>query len=108
MIVINNKNYSGKNINICNGKIIIDGIEINSADEKIINIIIEKDFEGNLDIKECNSIEIKGDIHGNVKTVNGDIRCNDVKGSINTVNGDINAHKILGDVESVNGNITSK
>lgn len=82
MININGKTYVGNNIQITNGKVVIDGKVMNddlSQDKKIeINVVGE--FKGNLIVTEGN-VNVKGDIGGNVNAV-GSVTCDDVGGNV--------------------------
>jgi hypothetical protein len=71
-IIINRNNYSGNNISINNGVIMIDGKKVTPKDEKIITISVEGNVE-ELTVDNCKSCVIKGDA-GNVKTMSGNIK----------------------------------
>lgn len=104
MIEINGRSFSGSNISIIGGKVIVDGKEVDGLqDEKEINIVVNGDIEtlqsGNGNVSVTGSagsvqtvnggVEITGNVTGSIKTVNGDIRCGEVHGSVNSVNGNI-------------------
>jgi len=122
---INGKSYSGNNINVVNGKIIIDG-KIQEIDKNLpeINIIVHGDIQI-MDIDSCNTIEV----HGNVKelqTTSGDINVTGnvegnssstsgnieiegyVSGHAKTVSGDIKCNELKGNASSVSGKIHVK
>lgn len=105
MFKINLGNNRGQNVVIGNGNIIINGVKQDTGDEKIINVFIDKDFEGDLKIESCNNITIKGNINGSLKLTNGDVECNDIFGDVDIVNGDVDAEEIKGNVKTVNGDI---
>ena len=100
---INGTTYSGNNIVVTNGKVIINGKDV-TPDSKEINISIQGDINeltvdtctqltitGN--VKELSTksgdININGDVHGSVQTMSGDVDCGNVAGSISTMSGDI-------------------
>jgi DUF4097 and DUF4098 domain-containing protein YvlB len=100
--------FSGQNITITNGKVIIDGKEANVdefATDKVFNIVVHGDVdsisgeftdvtvEGSAGTISTISgdVEVNGDVDGNIKTVSGDVDVNgDVDGNVSTVSGDIN------------------
>ena len=109
MIIINGRKFSGSNVTVAGGKIIIDGKEQNASDyeEKIINIVIDADV--NEVSSDCGNITVNGTVNKNVKTVNGSIDISgDVGGDVKTTNGDVQCLNISGDVDTVNGNIKYK
>lgn len=79
-ITINGKkidNASGSNIQIKNGKVIVDGVDINKDDDsKILNITIIGDVK-NIDIDNCNEMNIEGNVEkiktGTSCTVKGNV-----------------------------------
>ena len=122
-MIINNVNYSGKNIIATKGKIFIDGQEIDTVNQKI-DITIQGDVE-NIDIDFCTSINItgnvtslkstSGDIHvtGNimksVHSTSGNIEIEgNVDGDAQSTSGDIKCNNISGAVKTVSGNIKYK
>lgn len=109
MITINGQVYTGNNITVNNGKVTIDGNTVQGLDEKIINISVEGNLEGNLTVDNAESIEINGYVGGSVRTNNGDVICeSDIHNGASTTNGDIHASKIEGSISTVNGDICRK
>ncbi len=120
-VTINGITYSGNNVVVVNGKVIIDGRE---AKMDVIKSNITINIEGNIEKLEadyCEKIIVKGDVNtlhstsgnidiqGNVtntvNTISGDIECNDVGGNVNSTSGDINCHDIKGSVKTLSGDI---
>lgn len=108
MIEINGVSFSGSNISIVGGKVIVDGKEVDGLqDEKEINIVVNGDIKslqsGNGNVSVAGAVEsvqtvngeikISGSVAGSVKTVNGDVYCGEVHGSVNSVNGNIKTRK---------------
>lgn len=92
-IVINGTQISGGSILIRDGKVFIDGKEL---DENKVSSMIN-----NANIK----IEINGDVE-QVDTVSGDVVVNGLVGkNINTVSGDVRAGSVYGYVSTVSGSI---
>jgi hypothetical protein len=119
-IIINNTSFSGRNVTIINGKVIIDGKDV-TPDAKEINISITGDIN-NLEVDYAQKIDIKGNVNslhsgtgnvicqntGNIQTGSGDVECNDVNGNIQTGSGDVNANNIGGSVRTGSGDIKYK
>jgi cytoskeletal protein CcmA (bactofilin family) len=80
-INVNGKSYSvsGKNINVVNNKIYVDGNLVEETDEK--HVVIE--FKGDLASLVCNDAKIQGSVQGDVdanvlhcEQINGDVDAN--------------------------------
>lgn len=98
-IQINNKVYSGNNIVISNGRVIIDGKDV-TPDQKIIDIQVHGDLNS-LKVDNCQTCKVVGDVHGDVSTMSGDI---EIQGSAH------NAKSMSGDIDiggSLNGNAST-
>ncbi len=91
---------TGKNVTMVNGKVIVDGKEVETGDDK--NIVFE--ITGNverLEVDVCSTITVTGNT-GPITTHMGDIDVGgDVAGSVSTSQGDI---KVKG---AVTGNATT-
>jgi hypothetical protein len=112
MISINGKTYTGNNITIKNGNVIIDGKNVESKDNSDEKIVIQ--LEGNFNNFKCDeSIIVKGNIKADNIEVSNNIQCDDVVGDINAgknvqcddVAGDINAGNNV-TCDDVVGNVT--
>ena len=103
-IQINGETFSGGNVSIINGEIIIDGNKVNSSDSKTINIVVQGNCgdivsdNGNITIEQSaanvesknGTINIKGSVGNNVENKNGNIKIQgDVQGNCTTKNGNI-------------------
>jgi hypothetical protein len=111
--------YSGNNVTITNGKVIIDGNDV-TPQMKNISISIEGSIDM-LNVDACNYVKVSGTVNsltttsgdvtcgnvaGNVDSTSGDIECQDVGGSVQTVSGDVNANVIKGRVSTTSGDIS--
>lgn len=109
-IIVNGKRYTGKTINISNGKVIIDGNDVDDTEEPIVNIIIYANSASKIEQVTSTAGEII--IHGNasnIDTTSGDITINgNVEGNISTVSGDIRADVIEGNISTISGDIIEK
>lgn len=110
-VTINGKTIkvSGNNVSISNGKIIVDGKEINDIDGINSNTIINVIIEGNVGSVQCNgSVEVTGNVGKNIDcggsvtiggTLEGSIDCG---GSV-TVQGDVTGDIDCGGSVRING-----
>lgn len=106
MIIINGKKYKGNSVVINGSKVIVDGVDMTKdEDSKIINVIIDKDFNGDLNLKSCDKIEIKGNVNGDIMATSGNIECDNVTGSIKMTSGNVKCNDIGGHVETTSGTI---
>ena len=102
-IKINGNTYTGNNIVVSNGKVIIDGKDV-TGDSKEINIKVEGNID-TLTIDACNKLEIAGDV-SNVKTLRGDVDITgNVNGSIQTMSGDVDCGNVGGSISTMSGDI---
>jgi hypothetical protein len=106
-ISINGNVYSGDNIVVMNGKVIINGMDV-TPDSKEINITIEGNIH-DLKVDACNSIRVVGNVNaistksgyvdvtggvaGSIQTMSGSVDCGDVGGSISTMSGSVKHRK---------------
>lgn len=93
-IIVDGSTYSGKNVQIINGRVIVDGKETNGKEYGSINVIVN----GNLETLDCTSAEINGDVHGNVDATN--VTCKAIGGDVDATN--VKCDFIEGDVDAVN------
>ncbi len=101
---INGTKITGKgNIVVSNGKIFVDGKDV-TPDAKEINIAVNGNIE-TLEVDACSKVavignvgsiktasadvEIRGDVHGGIQTMSGDVDCGNIGGSVSTMSGDI-------------------
>ena len=105
-ITINGMNFSGNNITITNGKVIIDG-KSQTFESKEINISISGNIE-KLEVDSCEKVSVIGNVE-TLKTISGDVEISGiVNGSVQTVSGDVKCGKISGDVKTVSGDIKNR
>ena len=103
-VTINGVTYSGRNVVITNGKVMIDGVN-NTPNDKVINITVTGDIN-ELSVDACELVAIVGNIGGSVKTVSGDISIDgNVTGDIKTVSGDVKSNDVGGKITTVSGDV---
>jgi hypothetical protein len=102
-ITINGNTYSGNNIVVTKGKVIINGKDV-TPDSKEININVEGNIE-ELKVDTCDSIIINGDV-SNITTQSGDVEISgNVTGSIQTMSGDVDCGTVGGSISTMSGDI---
>ena len=105
-ITINGKrmNFSGGNVSVINGKVIVDGKNVDVPDAPVFNIVVE----GNVGevSGDFATVTVAGDA-GSVKTMSGDAKVDgNVNGSVSTMSGDVRVKgSIGGSVSTMSGDI---
>lgn len=94
-ITINGKSYSGNNITINDGVVIVDGVTQDDYQKEKIELTILCNVEK---IISDQSIHIKGNVVGDL-VAKTSINCNDVKGSV-TAGTSVNCNDIEGDARA--------
>ena len=104
-VTINGTTYHGNTVTIKDGKVIVDGKEV-ECKEKEIHISVTGDVDtietasgdvevsGDANIVSSTSgdVVVKGSVNGDVETVSGDVDvCGDIHGKVTTVSGDVSA-----------------
>lgn len=109
-ITINGQTFSGNNIQLKDGRLIIDGEDIGTDGSRVLEIHVYGDVENVTSDKSVsvtgrvlNNVEAGGsvsasDIGGDVKA-NGSVNCDDVKGSV-YANGSVNCDDVGGEVKA--------
>jgi hypothetical protein len=108
-IIIGNGNVvSGRSIVINNGKVIIDGKNIDLPDEKIINITVKGDLDS-IRADTCHDVKIEGNVGEDVHVSQGHVTIGgEVGGYVHVSQGNVDCGKVEGDVSVSMGNITSR
>lgn len=103
MININGNKYSGNNISISNGRVIIDGKDV-TPDSKNITICVDGNIS-EMKVDACDSVVVNGNC-GSVSTMSGDVEVDgDVTGSITTMSGDVDCGTVGGSISTMSGDI---
>lgn len=103
-VEINGQRYSGNNLSIVNGKVMIDGKEAEEcSNSKTITINITGDVEGNVELSQ-GTINC-GNVQGNVTTKQGNITSGDVQGDAINKMGNITCKNVGGNVDTKMGNV---
>lgn len=89
-VTINGVTYTGSNVSIVNGKVVVDG---NNQEQALIGPI---------------SVVVNGDV-AEVETMSGDVTIHgNVSGDVTTMSGNVVAKAIAGSVETMSGNIVGR
>lgn len=103
-ITMNGVTYSGRNVSIINGSIIIDGVT-HTSNDKVINVTINGDI-GELSVDSCEYVSVTGNVTGSVKSVSGDILIDgNVSGDAKSTSGSIKCGDVGGKITTVSGSI---
>lgn len=105
-VTINGKSYSGNNITVSNGTVIIDGVV---QDGEHLGYNIQIDIIGNVGEIETSSgnVTVSGDV-SDVSTSSGDVKCGDVTGNINTSSGDVVCGNVGGKIKTSSGDVNHR
>lgn len=103
-INIDGRTFTGKNVQISNGKVTIDGVTQDGELVGDINITVE----GDVDKIENTCGTVKANKVGTIKTQSGDVECGDVSGSVSTMSGDVDCSNIGGSVSTMSGDVSKK
>ena len=101
-ISINGKAYKGNNVQISNGKVVIDGIEQSQVLEHKITVNVVGDVES-IDAGS-GDVVVSGNV-GSLRTGSGDVKCGSVSGNVQTGSGDVDCGKVAGSVRTGSGDI---
>jgi len=106
-VTINGVTITGsRSVSILNGKVIVDGKEVDTGESKTINIEVKGDIQS-LSADHCASIAVTGSVD-TLKTVSGSVECADVKGSVTTMSGSVRCGSVSGSVSTMSGSIRHK
>ena len=106
---VNGKEFDLSSFSLKENNVFIDDVNLtridtSETDDKQIVIQIFGDVY-QVSVDNCHSVTIAGNV-GNVSANNGDIEVGvDVHGSVKTINGDIKCKKVHGDASTINGDI---
>jgi hypothetical protein len=103
-ITINGQTFTGDNMIISNGRIVVNGNDL-TPNGKEINIAINGNID-RLEVDACQKVGVIGDV-GNIKTQSGDVDVKgNVKGNIQTMSGDVDCQQVFGSVSTMSGDIS--
>lgn len=105
-VTTNGQTFTGKNITICGGKMIIDGKDVKNdvSDSMVYNFVLS----GNIDSiqGDIGKIEVHGNV-GSIDSTNTKIITGTVSGNIQTTNDSVNVSgHVSGSIQTTNAPIT--
>lgn len=106
IVTVNGKVYTGDNVTIVDGKVMVNGKDV-TPNGKTINISVQGNI-AQLKCDVCTKIEVTGDA-GRLETMSGDVTVSgSVSGGIKTMSGDITCGNVSGSVETMSGDINKR
>jgi len=100
-IVINGREFFGSNISISNNNIIVDGVTQTEQLTGSIDVIIH----GDVNSLQNQSGNVTANNVGDIITVSGDVTCGNISGSIRTVSGDVQCGSVGGNIKTGSGDV---
>ncbi len=105
-VIINGVEYTGNNVTVCDGDVIVDFKKVHGGANYIYETIT---IEGNADNIKTSSgdVKVSGNVN-NVSTESGDVTTNSIQNAATTVSGDITAGIINGSATTISGDIVGR
>lgn len=101
-ITINSRTFSGSNISMKDGKIIVDGVDVTASTGVDMKSILEVKITGDVGNVYCEKgLTIIGNVRENVDAQGG-VNCNDVGGDVRAAGG-VNCDDVKGNVHAGGG-----
>lgn len=100
-IVIDGREFRGNNVTITNGRVTVDGVRQDGELVGDVNITVHGDVER----LENAAGTVKANNVGSVHTQSGDVECGNVSGSVQTMSGDVDCGSIGGSVSTMSGDV---
>ena len=106
-IEINEVSVSGSDVQINNGRVIIDGVDM-TPDMENITVVVKGDVK-RLNIAACRTLEIEGNV-AEVRPMSGNVKITgNVEGNVNVTHGDVAVGgDVRGKAETLSGDIHIK
>lgn len=99
-----NHTHDGENIQIRNGKIFINGVDVHASDKYVVveNVQVVGDVA---EVSTTHGNVAVSGIAGAVSTMSGDVECQNVGGSISTMSGDVDCKAVSGNITTMSGDV---
>lgn len=104
VLSLNGVSFSGRNVSITNGRVIIDGREVTVPDSQAKLVIEVKGDLAHLEVGSCASLTVAGAV-GAVSLAAGTLHCKDVAGNVSVEQGAVSCCNVTGDVKTDVGDI---
>ena len=100
-VTIDGKTFTGNNVTIVNGRVIVDG---KTQDGELVGPITVT-VNGDVESLENHAGNVTANNVGEISTGSGDVKCLDVSGSIRTGSGDIICGAVNGNIRTGSGDV---
>lgn len=100
-IVIDGREFQGNNVTISNGKVTVDGVVQDGELVGDINVTVHGDVQS----LENHTGNVTAQNVGEISTGSGDVKCGNVGGSIRTGSGDVECGAVSGNIRTGSGDV---
>lgn len=100
-IVIDGREFRGNNVTINNGKVTVDGVVQDGELSGPITVTVH----GDVQYLENHSGNVTAQNVGEINTGSGDVKCGNVSGSIRTGSGDVECGTVGGNIRTGSGDV---
>ena len=102
--MVDGKSFTGNNVQICNGKVVVDGVTQDGTLTGDVNVTVHGDVES----LENHCGKVTAQNVGEINTGSGDVKCGNVGGSIRTGSGDVECGGVGGSIRTGSGDVTHR
>lgn len=103
-IVIDGREFHGNNVTINNGKVTVDGVVQDGELSGPITVTVHGDVQS----LENHSGNVTAQNVGEISTGSGDVKCGNVSGSIRTGSGDVECGTVGGNIRTGSGDVSHR
>lgn len=100
-IVIDGREFHGSNVTISNGKVTVDGVVQDGELSGPISVTVHGDVQS----LENHAGNVTAKNVGDISTGSGDVKCENVSGSIRTGSGDVVCGTVSGNIRTGSGDV---
>ena len=100
-IVIDGREFHGNNVTISHGKVTVDGVVQDGELSGHISVTVHGDVQS----LENQVGNVTAQNVGEISTGTGDVKCGNVSGSIRTGSGDVECGTVSGNIRTVSGDV---
>lgn len=103
-IVIDGREFRGNSVAISNGKVTVDGVVQDGELSGPINVTVHGDVQS----LENHAGNVTAQNVGEISTGSGDVKCGNVSGSIRTGSGDVECGTVGGNIRTGSGDVSHR
>jgi len=100
-VIIDGREFYGTNVTISNGKVTVDGVVQDGELSGPVSVTVHGDVQS----LENHSGKVIAQNVGEVSTGSGDVKCGNVSGSIRTGSGDVECGAVSGNIRTGSGDV---